>query len=175
MNNQVYSWALFLVPWLTLVFMKREEIKRYMPVTILAALVATIIHDVGINYGFWEVLTPSPPLYQMLPYYYGLLPLMAMWIFKFTNGRIWRYIVANLAFDVFFAYYFLGVWLPAQGLFRLTGITSFQVLLINVVHFSVLYVYQKWQEGELLPVRETSFNKDLNPVAAKPFPKRERE
>lgn len=47
MTNQVFSWALFVIPWLTLFFMIREDIKHYMPVAIFASVITTIIHDVG--------------------------------------------------------------------------------------------------------------------------------
>lgn len=175
MTNQVFSWAAFVAPWLTLFFMKREYIKSYMPVAILAAALTTIIHDIGITLGFWVVRDNAYPLYEMLPYFYGLIPVLTMWIFRFTNDRLWFYIITNLVLDIGFVYYFLGNLLPARGIYALVGIARPQVLLINIVHFMLLYLYQKWQEGELLPVKEKSFGSDLQAAVAKPFPEQNRD
>lgn len=169
MISQLFSWSSFIIPWLTLFLMKREEIRRYMPVGLLASLLTTIIHDAGITFGFWEVLAPAPPMYEMLPYFYGLIPVLTMWIFKFTNGRVWRYIIVNIILDVGFAFTFLGYILPSLGIYRLVGVTRFQVVLINLVHFSLLYVYQKWHEGEFNLHYKTSFSAIPQAAAGKPF------
>jgi hypothetical protein len=49
--------------------MKREDIKRYMPVGLFSIVLTTIIHDIGIRYGFWVVQDAAFPLYTMLPYF----------------------------------------------------------------------------------------------------------
>jgi hypothetical protein len=175
MTNQLFSWSAFILPWLTLLFMKREDIKRYMPVALLAGLLTTFIHDAGISLGFWVVRYNAFPLYEMLPYFYGLIPVLTLWIFKFTNGRLWVYIITNLILDIGFAYIFLGILLPARGIYALVGITRPQVLLINVLHITLLYVYQKWQEGELLPVKDKSFSPNLHSAVAKPFLQQNRD
>lgn len=129
--------------------MKREEILRYLPVGIFGAVTTTIIHDIGIGLGFWAVLQASYPLYEMLPYFYGQIPVLIMWIFKFTNGRVGRYFLVNAIIDIGFAYYFLNIFLSQRGIYELVGITPFGVWLINMGHATLLYVYQKLQEGEL--------------------------
>lgn len=86
MSNQVVSWSLFIVPWLSLLLMKREEIRRYLPAGIFAALLTTAIHDVGLTYGFWVVLDRARPLYGMLPYFFGLIPVLSMWILKYKTA-----------------------------------------------------------------------------------------
>lgn len=137
------------MPWLTLIFMKRMEILRYLPAGIFGALTTTIIHDMGIGWGFWAVLQASYPLYEMLPYFYGLIPVLVMWIFKFTNGRIALFFLVNAVIDIGFAFYFLDVFLPRQGLYELLGVTPLGVWLINMAHATMLYAYQKLLEGEL--------------------------
>ncbi|WP_269083310.1 hypothetical protein [Ornithinibacillus contaminans] len=39
MLNQVILWGILIAPWLTLFFMKKDAIKRYMPVAIFASIV----------------------------------------------------------------------------------------------------------------------------------------
>jgi len=169
MSNQLLSWAIFVVPWLTLVFMKKEDIRRYMPVALLAIVLTTIIHDVGIRFGFWVVEEAAYPMAEMLPYFYGLIPVLTMWIFRFTNGHILAYVITNIILDIGFVYSLLGSIFPARGIYALVGITRFQVLLINLVHFTLLYIYQKWQEGELVPVMKNLLSPAPQSAAAKPL------
>lgn len=54
-RNQIILWSMFIVPWLTLFFMKKEEVRRYIPVALFAAATSVIIHDVGLRLGFWVI------------------------------------------------------------------------------------------------------------------------
>jgi len=97
---------MLILPWFTLFFMKRGEIKRYMPVALFAIVLTTIIHDIGITLGFWVVQEAAFPFNEMMPYFYGLIPVLTIWIFKFTNGRFWVYMVTNAILDL--GFYFLS-------------------------------------------------------------------
>jgi hypothetical protein len=167
MSAQVISWSLFILPWLTLLFMKREDVKRYMPVGLFSIVATTFIHDTGITLGYWVVWHAAFPLNEMLPYFYGLIPVLTMWIFKYTNGKFWVYLFANALIDIGFSFYYLNAFLPGRGIYALAGITSFQVWLINLGHATVLYGYQKWQENTLLPAVKNLFA-FRRPAAAKP-------
>ncbi len=169
MNNQVFSWLLFSLPWLTLLFMKKEEVRRYMPVGLFAVVTTVIIHDIGIGIGAWVVQTPSYPLFEMLPYFFGMAPVLTIWIFRFANGRFLYYMLANAAVDLGFSFYFLNMLLPAFGLYDLAGVDSFEVWLINLLHATTLYVYQKWQEGELLSILKMPLSPYMQRSYRKPF------
>lgn len=167
MNNNLILWSMFFIPWLTLFFMKKEDIKRYMPVGLLAIVTTTIIHDVGLTLGFWVVLENAFPFHQMLPYFYGNLPVLSMWIFKFTYGRFWLYVITNVVFDIVFAFGLLAYFFPARGIYELVRISSFGVLGINIVHMLILYGYQLWQDDVFARSERTSFSSKLHPAAAK--------
>jgi hypothetical protein len=92
-----------------------------------------------------------------------------MWVFKFTNGRFWIYMLTNAILDIGFAFYFLGVLLPTRGIYALVDISSFQVWLLNAGHATMLYVYQKWQEGELVTALRSLSSPALQSAASKPF------
>ena len=103
-----------------------------MPVGLWAIVSTTIIHDVGISLGFWIVKWSAFPFNEMMPYYYGTIPILVMWIFKFTYGRYWLYIIINMILDIVFAFFLLNFFFPSRGIFILIGITSFRVWLINI-------------------------------------------
>jgi len=164
MNNQLISWSMFLLPWFTLAFMDRESIKRYFPVGLFASVTTVIVHDIGITYGLWEVREATIPFTEVMPYFFGSVPVLTMWIFKFTNGHLGLYMLVNIILDVGFAFFILGWLFPRLGLYSLVGITPYQVLLVNAGHALTLYVYQKWQEGETINL----FLPKLQTVARKP-------
>jgi len=169
MSNQVVSWSMFIVPWLTLFFMNKEDIKRYMPVGLMAIVTTTIIHDIGITLGFWVVLESAFPLYEMLPYFYGNIPVLAMWVIKFTYGRFWLYVLTNTVLDIGFAFFILGKFFPTRGIYELVGISSLGVLSINYIHMVVLYSYQMWQEGIFVRSEKSNMSANVQPAAAKPL------
>lgn len=164
MSNQIISWSMLILPWLTLFFMERKEIKHYLPVGLFSIVLTTIIHDIGITFGFWVVEDAAYPFYEMLPYFYGLIPVLTMWVFKFTYGRFWLYIFTNAILDIGFAFFLLSVFFPGRGIYTLVNLASFQVWLINLGHGAVLYVFQILLEGN--PVRLRALN--LQPASTKP-------
>lgn len=167
MSNQFILWSMFIVPWMTLAFMKRAEIKRYIPVGLFAGLTSTIIHDVGVSLGFWVVGEVAFPFNSLHTYLFGLLPVLTMWVFKFTNGRFWLYMGTNAVLDLGFNFILFGYLLPYLGILSLVGITSFQGWFITLGHAVIVYGFQKLYEGEPIDLRISRLNPQN--AAAKPF------
>ena len=141
MSNQVILWSMLIVPWLTLLFMPREETKRYMPVALFATVTSAIIHDAGITLGFWTVGETAFPLHRLTTYIFGLMPVLTLWVFKLTYGRFWLYMVTNTILDIGFNFQFLNVFLPSRGILTL-DVPPLQALPITLVHAVMLYGYQ---------------------------------
>lgn len=171
MSNQMILWGMLIAPWLTLVFMPKEDIKRFMPVALLTALTSAIIAESGITLNLWGTAETLYPLNQMQPFSFGAIPAFTMWIFKFTYGRFWLYIVTNAIVDLVFAY-LLMPWLVIRGVMSFLS-SSFTVYLINFGHEMVLYGYQMWQDEAFVQSDRTSFCRTLQPIVAKPLPEDE--
>ncbi|BBB90191.1 MAG TPA: hypothetical protein PKA28_06490 [Methylomusa anaerophila] len=167
MSNSFIMWLLTLVPWLTLFFMKKEEIKRWMPVAMFAVVLATIIGDIGIRLGVWATREPTFPFSQILPFFYGVMPVLTIWVFKFTYRHFWPYMITNLILDVVFNFFILGYFLPGRGIvdFNISPLLSLPITLLHAV---VIYGYQMWQDEALL--NTDSFTKyNIKPAVAKLF------
>ena len=167
MSTSVIMWSMFFIPWLSLFFMKKEEVKRWMPVAIFAVVLTTIIHDVGTTLGFWATRESIFPFHQMIPYYYGAMPVLTIWIFKFTYGRFGIYFVTNTILDIGFNFFLLNYFLPSRGVFDF-NIEPFLSLPITLMHAVVIYGYQMWQDDMLLGTQNI-VNNSIQPAAAKPF------
>jgi hypothetical protein len=102
---------------------------------------------------------------------FGLNPVLTMWIFKFTYGRFWFYMLVNIISDIGFSFFFLGYFLPQRGIEDLNT-TPTVILLTLIVHAVILYGYQMWQESVLISSsRDNNFS--LHPAVAKPIQQNE--
>lgn len=169
MSNQVILWGMLVFPWLTLFLMKQEVIKRFMPITLFTVVTHAIIFESGITLGLWSTKETIFPFNQTLPFVYGAIPAFTMWIFRFTYGRFWIYMVTNAIIDYGLAYIILP-WLVARGIGTLSG--SSLVLGITIIHAILLYIYQMWQEGIFIHYTEKkrNFSPRLQPAVLKPVP-----
>lgn len=168
MNNQVILWSMLILPWLTLFFMKKEDIKRYMPAALFAAITSIAIIEAGETLKWWAIKETVYPLHN-ISYVYGMIPVLTMWLFRFTYGRFWLYMAIDSILNLGFTYLVLGYYLSNRGIFEYIGITPFQTFLIVTAHGILLYAYQIWQVGVFVRPDRTSFSTNLQPAAPKPL------
>ncbi|MEH7333503.1 hypothetical protein V7161_12750 [Neobacillus drentensis] len=142
-------WAFFLVPWLSLFFLKNSAIRRYMPVALLATVINTIFYQVAWTHGWWkykETLFSWDKVAQVHTVY-GVFLVGTIWIFYFTFRKFWIYFVVNLITDCIYSFGFRALWkklgITASGgnLSPLEGIMYMTLISIT------LFIYQLWQEG----------------------------
>lgn len=148
------SWILLVVPWLTLIFMKKEAIKRYMPVAVFGSLLVTIWNELGYHYDWWRfTITLAPALVTNIAFIYGTFFVGTIWIFYFTSRSFWLYLCTNIVVDAFLAF-------PANyvferiGLYRLIHYDSWKIVITSVGLSIVFYLYHRWQEGVFVKRRE---------------------
>lgn len=171
MSNQILLWSTLVVPWLTLFFMKKEEIKRWMPVALYVMVTNFIIADVGFTLQMWEVGENIFPLHDILPTALGVLPIATMWLLKFTYGRFWLYALIELILSVVFAY-IVQPWYSSRGIWVFINATPLKAFFPAIPHFISVYLYQMWQEGIFTHYDEKKFfSSSLQPATAKPLPK----
>ncbi len=168
MSNQVILWSMFILPWFSLFFMKRVDIKRYMPVALFATTTSILIAEIGDTLKWWSFMETAYPLHNM-SYIYGLNPVSLLWIMKFTYRKFGVFIIADAILNLGFAYLLLGYFLHSRGIFSYLTLTPFHVLLITTVHGIISYGYQLWQESVLAWSERTRFSAGLQPAAAKPL------
>lgn len=147
MSNKVILWSLLILPWFSLFFMRKEEIRRFMPLALFTMVITSIVMEAGVTLNLWNIRETVYPLHQTLSYIYGFAPVVAIWIFKYTYKRFWLYLSVDAGFNLMFAFIFTP-WLANQGIKDL--ITSrFSLFLIVTVMSFLLYLYQMWQENAL--------------------------
>lgn len=163
MSNQTLLWTSVVLAWLSTLFLKRSDLKRYMPVALFCSLAFAFIFETGISLHWWAVKEPSFPLINIPIFIYGPYLIGPIWIFKFTYGRFWLFLVTNIVLD-YVLIFFLIDWFIQRGVWA-AYISYFQVLLITTALAILLYGYQMWQEG-MTTLETTSV---LQPAANKPL------
>lgn len=167
MSNQVLLWGLFIVPWLTLILMPKQDIKRYLPAGLLATVLCIITTEIGIANGWWYIRETTYPLAVMPTYTYGAFPVVTMWALKYVYGRFRYFLVTELFLNTFFAIIYVP-WIASRG------IKDFDARLI-LFFFAwamglILYGYQMWQEGIFAQAEKSDFAHGVRTAAAKPLP-----
>ncbi|EMS73793.1 hypothetical protein [Ruminiclostridium cellobioparum] len=150
MTNQVIVWSMLILPWLSLFFMKKEEIRRWMPVALFTMVTNTIIIDIGVGLKLWETRVNIFPLDQMISFVYGVLPIAAMWIFKFTYGRFWLYFVIEILLSTLFIRV-IHPWLHRRGIFIWLNqdfLKGIWIYVMTITHYLLIYLYGMWQDGK---------------------------
>ncbi len=171
MSNQVIVWSMLILPWLTLFFMPREDIKKWMPAVLFVMVTNTIIVDVGVTLKIWETRENIYPFNEMISFVYGALPIGSMWILKYTYGRFWLYTVAQII-GSFVLILLVQPWLHRRGIFvwidenDLAGIGAFSTTLAQLI---LVYIYQAWQESVFVHFKQSNLSSNLQPAAAKPL------
>jgi len=66
LSNQTILWASVVLAWLSTLFLKKEEIRRYMAVALFCSLAFAFIFETGISLQWWAVKESSFPLINIL-------------------------------------------------------------------------------------------------------------
>lgn len=159
--------SMLLLPWLTLFLIRKEDIKRFMPVALFATVTSMIISDVAGTLKLWVVRETIFPLSNTEILIISLIPVSAIWLFKLTYGRLWQYISADAVLNLMFAFIILP-WFNTRGIIE-DYTTKSPHFLFATIHGLTLYVYQMWQENALVPAVKKLFSANIQPATTKPL------
>ncbi|WP_223226251.1 hypothetical protein [Sporomusa sp. GT1] len=167
MSNQAILWSMLIVPWLTLFFIPKENIKYFMPVALFSALTSILVVEAGENLGWFTYAEVALPLRTHSYVIFGLNIVTTIWLFHFAYGRFWFYLAIDIILNFGFIYLFHVYFLGSRGLFQEIGITPFVNAVITTLDGVLIYGYQMWQEGILVRSEKNIYRTKLQPAAAK--------
>jgi len=165
MMVKIILWTSLILPWISLFAIKKSMVKRFMPVSILSALVVTIFYEIAYVYNWWtiKIKIVSWGNITNVSFVYGLFLVGTLWIFRFTYGKLWLYFTANVIIDSVYIY-LINDPLERTGLFTLVNVTKWQLVLLMSGVSLLLYAYQRWQETIFQPSRDDGgyfFDKEI--------------
>lgn len=130
-----------------------------MPVTILTALITTMLFVIAYTYGWWtlhkDILLPLGYIVN-ISFTYGSYIIATFWIFYLTSHNFWLYILTQLIVNGFWA--FIGLrWIVDRWLGVATfEIKNWQFFLLEIVAVLILYVYHHWQKKIFFPLKDAN-------------------
>lgn len=146
--NRIVLIAMVILPWITIFFLHKHSLKRFMPATIFASLLVTIVFEIGHVYDWWRIeekLFPWDAI-TSVPLVYGVFLVGTLWIFHYVyDKKFVIYIITNILTDAFYSFVFLKI-LISIGLYRLVNMGSLGIFLMMLAIAVIIYVYQRWQD-----------------------------
>lgn len=137
-----------ILSWVSIFFMPSNAIKRYMPVTILSALITVTVTFVGVNYNFWYVKGGiKTRTWNLLTIVLVLFPLGNLWIFYLTYRNFWLYLLANIMNNLVYAYKFIP-FLEKIKFLKYKKFNQFIHIIVAMFYSLLLYGYQKIYEKQ---------------------------
>ncbi|WP_018931830.1 hypothetical protein [Gracilibacillus lacisalsi] len=145
---QMILWLMMVLPWISLLFINKHSLKRFMPVALFASLLVTIVFEMGYVFEWWIVHENIVPWGHItsFPLTYGVFIVGTIWIFHFTFDKsFWIYFLSNVIIDAFYAFIGLRLLLFLE-IYELRNMGNFGIFIIMVMLAVIIYMYQKWQD-----------------------------
>lgn len=145
MSNQVLLWAMVIVSWLSLFFMKKEDIKRYLPAGFFSSFLLVILQEVGVANNWWYFRETIYPLAIFTPFTESVDVVLPMWVLKYTYGRFWYYISVQIAGNIVF-FFFILPWFASRGIMSWPAYAGLTAFIFATVINLLVYRFYMWLE-----------------------------
>ncbi|WP_156142330.1 hypothetical protein [Rossellomorea aquimaris] len=160
MSVKMILWLILIIPWITLFFLKKREIKRFMPVGILASFIMVLYNLVAYNHQHWKINVSIIP--SLNPAFVsgvlGAFLVVTIWIFTYSFGHFWKYLLVNIVADFMFAVFPFHYLLQEKlQIYQLVTISPWERWGLFVAISVVIYGYQVWQEEGLEPITQDEY------------------
>jgi hypothetical protein len=142
-------WSGLILSWLTIVFIPKENVKKYSPAAILGALLVTIVYELAYYFGWWKLKKVIFSWARFIDFTFILGPFFVgtIWVFHFTYkvGFI-AYTFVNVLLDASFSFKFLPM-LEKLGVIKLKRISHLSIMGLMLLVSFIIYPYQKWADS----------------------------
>ncbi|MCM3364081.1 hypothetical protein ACTQ5K_11140 [Niallia sp. Sow4_A1] len=150
----------FALSWLTLYFMPKKAVKRYIPSATMSALLVMITVFIGSHYKSWKVKGGNKTrIYNILSVILGPFSVGTIWVLYFTFRKFWIYILANFVQNFIYAFPIL-TFLKKVGFIKYVRFTRIHHLYASMSYALIIYFFQLYLEkGTSSEI--TSFDKKI--------------
>ena len=140
--------------WLSLAFVGKRSIKRFLPASLFIALVVKVVNIIAKKRRWWWWYEPiHPAVSGEFPFVWGSFFVGSFWILKFTYGKLMKYLGLNVITHLFFTYILVPHFLQRFGIASLVRMKKIQLMYVFIGLAFLLYGFQYVKEK-----REPSFN-----------------
>jgi hypothetical protein len=134
--------VLFLFPWLTAYFIPKNVFKKYTPVATFASLLVIIESMLSVPFKWWTVKGGLlSKVINDLSFILGPFFVGTIWIFRFTFGKFWMYLLTNTLMDLFLAYP-VNWLLQKLKVYKLVNFKPKHIFFTAICYALVIYGFQ---------------------------------
>ncbi|MDQ0233462.1 hypothetical protein [Metabacillus malikii] len=143
----LFKIALVVLPWLSVIFLGRNNIRRYSFAGFVIIIFEIINHKIGQKKKWWTFYgRKNNFLINELPFSIGPYMPLSMWILKFTYGNFKKFLLANVLFDGVFAFVIMDL-LKKIKIIRLNKLNKLQFFVYIFYKAFILYGAQWFAEN----------------------------
>jgi hypothetical protein len=138
-RHLLFNLTIIIIPWLSLLFIGKESIKRYSLASGIIGVIEFINHLYGRKRKWWKFYDkPRSVIRDELPFDIGPYMPLSMWILKYSYGNFKKYVVINVLANGIFAY--IGMpFMKKIKIIRLERLNYFQFFLY--IHYKAYLLY----------------------------------
>lgn len=147
-RHLAFNIAMILIPWISVLFMGKRDIKRFFPASLITILFEMMNAKVGQKRKWWVFYDKRKSfITNELPFTLGPFLPGAMWILKLTYGNKKNFLLLNALVDGFFAFILTKV-LEKLKIARLGRLNEVQFFIYLFYKVALLYGAQIFVENK---------------------------
>jgi hypothetical protein len=159
------------IPWLSLLLLKKEVIKRFMTATLVVTILLMLLGELAVTYNWWTYQDKLfPGLSVDVPFIFGAFIPATIWALVVGYGHPVRYVVINAAAAVFLAYPLISLY-EYIDYSQLNNFKDWHSMVTSFSLALIAYWSQMWQDGVIKPIPGESPLRKFKEVE---FPAREK-
>ncbi|WP_047979764.1 hypothetical protein [Ornithinibacillus contaminans] len=142
----LFNLVLLIVPWLTVLFLGKRNVKRYYLSGLFIILFEIINHIFGHKRKWWKFYDGNKAFMRNeLPFTVGPYMPLSMWILKYSYGNFKKFLLLNAISDGLFAFFLIKI-LKKLRIVRLNRLSNIQFFLYLYYKAFLLYGVQYFIE-----------------------------
>lgn len=147
-RHKIFNIVLIVIPWLSLLFLGKRDVKRYSLAGMVIVFFEIINHLIGHKRNWWKFYDKRKSFIRdELPFSIGPYMPLSMWLLKFSFGNFKKFIGLNVIADGLFAFLIIDI-LKKLKIIRLNRLNHFQFFLYLHYKAYILYAVQYWYESK---------------------------
>lgn len=134
--------GLIIISWISLIFLPKNAIRRYLPVSIFCSLLVSIGCFLSYRYRWWKGKGGIRDLIFLdLSFIFGPFFAGTLWIFHLTFGHFMRYVLLNAVMNLLLSYP-LTTLFQKYKVYQLVNLKRSQLFTFYFGFAFIIYGYQ---------------------------------
>jgi hypothetical protein len=138
-RHKLFNVVIIVIPWLSLLFLRKREVKRFSLAGVVIVIFEIINHLIGHKRNWWKFYNKRKSfITNELPFSIGPYMPFSIWLLKYSYGNFKKFIGLNVIADGLFAFILMDI-LKKLKIIRLNRLNRIQFFIY--LHFKAYILY----------------------------------